>query len=67
VWRVCCSYVGRIWDVHDGWAYLLSKAASQATQAWNIFKPIEILFWLVEKVQNGGLQGSCHSNCKKLP
>ena len=24
---------GRILDVHDGWAYLLSRAASQATQA----------------------------------
>jgi len=49
VWRVCCSYAGRIWDVYDGWANLLPRAASEATRTWDIFKPVKILFWHDEK------------------
>ena len=62
-----CSYARRIWDIYDGWANLLSKATSEATQAWDIFKLVKILFWHAEKVQNRGLERGCHTNYYKLP
>jgi len=33
---ICFRYAGRVWNVNDGWAELLSGSTDQATQEWHI-------------------------------